>query len=36
MGATAIAAMNVSGADPEGTIRIYSSDVPPALLDQRG
>jgi coenzyme F420-dependent glucose-6-phosphate dehydrogenase len=36
MGATAIAVMNVSGADPEGTIRVYGSDVLPALRDQHG
>jgi coenzyme F420-dependent glucose-6-phosphate dehydrogenase len=31
MGATAIAIMNCSGADPEGAIRVYSEKVLPAL-----
>lgn len=33
MGATAIVVMNISGADPEGTLRIYGSEVLPKLRD---
>jgi coenzyme F420-dependent glucose-6-phosphate dehydrogenase len=31
MGATAIVVMNVSGADPVGTLRMYGEHVLPAL-----
>jgi coenzyme F420-dependent glucose-6-phosphate dehydrogenase len=31
MGATAVCVMNVSGADPHGTIRTYGERVLPAL-----
>lgn len=33
LGATAVAVMNVSGADPHGTIRAYGESVLPELRD---
>lgn len=35
MGATAIVVMNVSAADPLGTLRMYGEHVLPALRDER-
>jgi coenzyme F420-dependent glucose-6-phosphate dehydrogenase len=33
LGATAIALMNISGADPHGTLRVYGERVLPALRE---
>jgi coenzyme F420-dependent glucose-6-phosphate dehydrogenase len=33
LGATAIVLMNVSGADPHGTLRVYGEQVLPQLRD---
>ena len=34
IGATSIAVLNCSGADPEGAIRVYGEKVLPALREQ--
>jgi coenzyme F420-dependent glucose-6-phosphate dehydrogenase len=33
LGATAVVLMNISGADPLGTLRMYGRDVLPRLRD---
>jgi coenzyme F420-dependent glucose-6-phosphate dehydrogenase len=36
MGATAVVVMNISGADPLGTVRLYGDHVLPALRGSSG
>ena len=33
LGATAVVLMNISGADPQGTLRVYGNEILPVLRD---